>query len=481
MNDDRNPLPIAVSALMGIALLVLVGCDSLPPPRPPQAVSVPPPAGPAGEPYVAAPTLPAPDNQVVPFPSETGDPEVPSLLPYLTRPDSGTDPTAPSVPPPPPATPGVVRVGLLLPMSGANEALGRSMLNAAQMAVFDLADDRFELMPQDTVGTANGAARAAQRAIGDGADLILGPLLAGSVRAVAPTAAAAGVPVVAFSSDRSVAGEDVYVMGFVPDAEVRRVVTHAYRQGITRFAALVPDSPYGTTVLPAFEDAVADVGGMVVDVALFDPAGADFADVVRQLARYDARRQDLIAQRDALKARGGEASRRALARLERLETLGDLPFDGLLVAAGGKTLEVIGAHLPYFDVDPTRVQMLGTGQWDEPGLGAEPALVGGLFAAPPPEARAAFEQRYRTTFGEPPARLATLAYDAAALAAVLARRDAAQPFSPDAITQPSGFAGRDGIFRFHADGVAERGLAVLRVAPRSVDVVDPAPTSFGGS
>ncbi|HIM41375.1 MAG TPA: penicillin-binding protein activator, partial [Rhodospirillales bacterium] len=242
--------------------------------------------------------------------------------------------------------------------------------------------------------------------------------------------------------------------------------------------ALAPDNVYGETVVTAFEDAVAANGGTVARVQFYDPHAESFDDAVRALANYEARRQSLLAQRRELQGREDEVSLRALRRLGRLQTLGELPFDGLLVADGGERLQSVAALLPFYDIDPKKVRMLGTGQWDVPGIGAEPALIGGWFAAPSPTARADFVAAYRETYGAAPPRLATLAYDAAALAAVLARGKDGPDFSARAITVPSGFWGRDGIFRFLPEGVAERGLAVMKVGRHGAEVISRAPESF---
>lgn len=454
--------------------------DTLPPvagPRTPEARQYP-------EPPFPLPNIPPPpadDSAQVAVPG-SGVPPMPSLKRYLGRaPEPGAAASQPRSTVPPPLSQDTVRVALLLPLSGANADLGKAMLDAAQMALFHFANSNFELLTHDTRGTAEGAVSAAQLAIGDGASMILGPLLASSVRAVGPIARAANVPVVAFSSDRSIAGDGVYTLGFLPSAEVRRIVSFARSKGIQRFAALAPANAYGETVVAAFQDAVAANGGIITRVQYYDPAGEDFREPVRSLADYDSRRGALLAQRRALEGRGDEVSQRALRRLDRLQTIGELPFDALLVADGGKRLQSIAALLPFYDVDPAKVRMLGTGQWDEPGIGAEPALIGGWFAAPPPSARGDFENAFRALYEAKPPRLATLAYDATALAAVLARADKGPNFSATAITASSGFWGRDGIFRFLPQGTAERGLAVMRITRHGADIISRAPETFQAS
>ncbi len=448
--------------------------------------SLPPVAGPRTPPAQRYPEPPFPLPNIPPPPAEqsasAGQPPTLSFKPLLER---AAKPGQPSAAPrstvPPPLSKDTVRVALLLPLTGANAELGKAMLDAAQMALFHFANANFELLVNDTRGTPDGAVAAATVAIGDGATIVLGPLLAASVRAVGPIARAANVPVVAFSSDRSVAGDGVYTLGFLPSAEVRRIVSFARSKGIQRFAALAPQNAYGETVVAAYREAVAANGGSVTRVQFYDPAGEDFTEPVRALADYGWRRQALLDQRKALEGRDDEVSQRALKRLERLQTLGELPFDALLVADGGKRLQSVAALLPFYDIDPNKVRMLGTGQWDEPGLGAEPALIGGWFAAPPPSARGDFETAFRALYGHNPPRLATLAYDATALAAVLARADKGPDFSAAAITAASGFWGRDGIFRFLPQGTAERGLAVMRVTRQGADIISRAPETFQAS
>lgn len=422
-------------------------------------------------PIVSGPrTPPPPTYAVTPVPR----PVPPGLRP-LVSPEAETQPPTTTITAP---DDGSVRVALLLPLSGANAGVGQALLNAAQMALFSFADDKFKLLTHDTRGTPEGAAEAAQLAIGDGARLILGPLLAANVRGAASVARQAGVPVVAFSSDRSVAGDGVFTLGFLPRAQVERVISFARERGVVRFAAMAPDNAYGRTVLAAFKAAVGRAGGEIARLEVYNPDADDFSAVVRDMADYEFRRQTLLNQKKELEGKEDEVSKAALARLENLQTMGDLPYDALLVADGGKRLQAIAALLPFYDIDPNKVRMLGTGQWDEPGIGAEPALVGGWYAAPPPGPRAGFEKEYQDVYGAAPPRLATIAYDAAALAAVLAQLPGPDRFTAKLIANPNGFAGRDGIFRFLPDGTSERGLAILQVRQRDAVVIDKAPATF---
>ncbi|HZT51218.1 MAG TPA: penicillin-binding protein activator [Stellaceae bacterium] len=330
-------------------------------------------------------------------------------------------------------------VALLLPLSGPSAGIGNAMLDAAQMALFDIPDNRIELVVRDSGGTAAMAATAARSAIAAGAKLILGPLLAGEVEAVQPIARSANVAVVAFSTATQLAGGGTWLMSFDPRQEIARVVIYAHQHGHDRFAALAPSSPYGDVAVATLRDAAQIAGATVARVSRYDPRASNLAPAV-----------------DAFAAGGAD-------------------FDALLIAEGGAKLKALAAQLPFDNIDPDRVKFLGTGLWADPGLGAEPALDGAWFAAPDPQTRADFEARYKDLYHGAPPLLATLGYDATALAAVLARSG---DFSAAALTNPSGFSGLNGIFRLLPDGIVERGLAVLEVRRTGTTVVDPAPQTF---
>jgi branched-chain amino acid transport system substrate-binding protein len=353
------------------------------------------------------------------------------------------------------AAPGPPKVALLVPLSGANAELGQAILDAAQLALFEAPGERLTLVPRDTGGNADGAAKAARAVIADGVQLILGPLLAAEVEAVKPIARDAHVNVIAFSTVTELAGGNVFLMGFLPRQEVVREVGEAREHGLTRFAALAPNSPYGHVMADALHDVAATSGAVVTRVEFYDPRAADTTAAVQRLIPGSA----------------------AVATTEDAAP-GAPSFDALLLPEGGARLKEIAREVKDAEAGAKPAQLLGSGLWDVPDIGTEPALVGGWFAASPPEARQTFAARFRATYGHDPPRLASLGYDAAALAAVLAQAEGSEPFSQQALLNPNGFTGVDGLFRFTPGGLVQRGLAVLEVEPQGDIVISPAPQSF---
>lgn len=408
-----------------------------------------------------------------------------------------------------PERPKEIKVGLMLPLSGPASVLGQDMLQAAQMALFDVGPNDVVLLPRDTGGTPAGARRAATELIGEQVEVIIGPLYSQAVEATSPIAQQAGIPVLAFSNVASVATTDTYLLGFRPEEQVARVVQFALEhverrpeeverfdpsragsqpadlglsmvdRGPVRIAGLAPDDAYGATALQALRRAVIGGGGELAMTAFYPPDLADPSAVVRQVADFDRRQAALEAERRRLEALDDEAAQRALQRLETLDTLGGPPFDAILIADGGDRLRSVASLLTFYDVDPAQIRFLGTMRWqDDPRVLEEAALRSGWIAALPPETMSAFRNRYQAAFGAEPQQLAALAYDATALVVIAARDLGDRDFESPTLTNPEGFSGATGLFRLRPDGLADHGLAILEVDGAATRMIDPAPSSL---
>lgn len=368
--------------------------------------------------------------------------------PFSGSPSSGLEqPTAPSGPQQQPTAVGTgqVKVGLLLPLSASGNAgvAAQSMRNSAELALAEFQNPNIQLLVKDDAGSAQGAQAGAQQAIDEGAEIILGPLFGLSVPATASVARARNIPVIAFSTDSSVAGRGVYLLSFLPESDVNRIVDYSAGTGKRSFAALLPENAYGNVVEVAFKQAAARRGGRVMAFEKYSNDPAQLQTVARSIA-------------------------------QALPTT-----DALLLADDGDVLVNVAQALTASGASLKRIQLLGTGLWDNPRVSADPNLQGGFYAAPDPSGFRAFAGRYKAKFGAEPVRTATLAYDAVALVAALARTQGAQRFAPEVLTNSSGFAGIDGLFRFRADGTNERGLAVMKVAAGGAQPVVGSPKSFG--
>lgn len=342
---------------------------------------------------------------------------------------------------------GQIRVGMILPLSaqGNSGVVARSMKNAAEMALAEFKNPNIQLLVKDDAGNRQTAQVAAHQAISEGAEIILGPLYAEAVRSVAQVARPRGTPIIAFSTDANVASRGVYLLSFLPATDVKRIVDYAVARRRRSFAALIPDNAYGAVVQAAFQQEVPRRGGRVVVLEKYPLDPSRIADPVHRVAQAATQ------------------------------------VDALFIPDNAQSVVQVVQALSADHVNLRRLQLLGTGLWQDPHIFSTPALQGGLYPGPDPNGFRNFSARYRRRFGQDPVRTATLAYDTVALVAALVKTQGARRFTEQVLTNSSGFSGVDGIFRFRPDGTNERGLAILRVGSTGGQVVSPAPRAFAGA
>ena len=340
---------------------------------------------------------------------------------------------------------GPVKVALVLPLTQGSgpSGVGQSLRNAAELAISESGASDITLLVKDDRSTPDGARAATQEALSEGADLVLGPLFAGDVRAAAEVARGAGKPVIAYSTDVSSAARGVYLLSFLVESYVDRIIDYAASQGKKSIAVLAPENDYASVATGALQQAAARRG---MRVALIE--------------RYRA---------------GAVAASAA-----KVAALG-AQIDCIFIPEQASAMPEVARALAANGLDSHHVQILGTGLWNDARVLNLPALQGAWFAAPENAGFAAFARRYRAKFGSDPTRVATLAYDSVSLAAALARTQGARRYSEEVLTNPTGFNGADGVFRFKSDGGNERSLSVLQVNNGSTVVVSPAPRSLSGA
>ncbi len=342
---------------------------------------------------------------------------------------------------------GSVKIALILPLSGPGSAVGAALRNAAELAVEDFQKPDLQILVKDDRGSPDGAREAAQAALAEGAELVIGPLFAANVQAAAGITRAAGKPIIAFSTDASVAARSVYLLSFLPQTEVDRVVDEAVAAGRRSFAALIPESSYGNAVEAQFREAVARKGARLVGIERYAP--------------------------------GVPAP--AIARLAGLIHGPGAQADALFLPESPEGLAVVAPALTKAGFSPGRVKPIGTAVWNDPRNYALPALQGGWFAAADANGFNGFSQRYQARFGSVPPRVATLAYDAVSLMAALTRQYGSQRFADGTLTTQAGFSGIDGTFRFRPEGLSDRALAIYEIRSGAPTIVSPAPRTLGPS
>lgn len=328
------------------------------------------------------------------------------------------------------------KFGILLPLSGPNAALGQSMLQAAQLTLFDQGSTALELVPFDTKGTLNGGRAAATQALEQDVDLIIGPVFSDAVNGAKEITVPNNMKIIAFSNNETLADRVTFMMGFMPSSQAKQIADYAIRQNLKRFAIVAPQDKYGALTTKHFEERIKENGGALVNKIFYLP-------------------NDPAIQ-------------------NKISTLTPDSLDAVFIPTNGPDLERISQSLTNAGLTPLKVKRLGTALWDNAQTAQSQNLDKGWFAKASSSDRKSFERQYESTYGVKPMALDSLAYDATALASIMASKG----YNYTAFVDPNGFRGLDGVFRFSDQGVIERQLAIFEIQNGQIVEIEKARKSF---
>lgn len=371
------------------------------------------------------------------------------------------------------------RVGMLLPLSGADAKYGTGLKYASMLALQDINNPKLVLQYYDTKSSISGARVAIENAMNQGSDLIIGPLKSTEVQAISNETIYQGVPVIAFSTAQEVLQPTVYTLGLMLEEQVDRIMTYAANKGRKRFALLLPDNSTGGSVAKAAVKSAQKNGVEVKVIGFYTPGTSDFSEIVKQMTNYDmrhARVLDIKNQLERLAEGGDEKAERALKKIATREGLGDVGFDAVIIPETGAKLTSAISMFAYFDAGYPEVQFLGTSLWNLARLNNEVVITKSLYPTLTKPADNNFANQYYTTFGEKPSSLYTLAYDAINIANQLSEGDS--DAINEGITSVNGFSGLNGRVRFFKNGSNQHSLDIIEIMPSGNIVVDSGDAQF---
>lgn len=372
------------------------------------------------------------------------------------------------------------RVGVLLPLTGEASKHGQGLKNATLMALDDVKEPNMILQFYDTKSTPSGARIAIENALNQRSQLIVGPLMSGSIRAISDQTTARNIPVIAFGTSEEVLQPGVFTLGLMVNEQVDRIVSYASQNGRSRFALLVPDNNTGIAVAKAAVASAQKNGADVTRIAFYQPNTTDFSEILKSMTDYPQRKARLQKIRDNLSykaSRGDVNASKVLKRLSTLDTIGDVDFDAVIIPEYGPRLKSAASMFGYYDVFSPKVKFLGISVWENTDLSKETTLNGSWYPALSRTHSAYFANKYSEMFGERPAGIYSLAYDAVALSAALSKKQGSS--MNDTIANPDGYIGINGPFRLFPDGTNEHSLDIVQVTSQEDEVIEKAPRKFG--
>lgn len=375
-------------------------------------------------------------------------------------------------------------ISVLLPLSGPNSDIGKSISKSIEIAFLQHPDKNLSVTFFDLSGDKTQKQGVIMNALASNPDIIIGPIFAEDaalVRSMKPT----DLPVLSFTSDASAFGNGVMTMALIPAQSVEAIVKEMDKDKVQRTVIFAPNTASGKLMAGA-----AVLAANIYDVSIsglfyYDENNSDsIKQVAQSAAMYDARssantraREILsdILIKEKLTAAQKNSINTQLEKISKTDTLGNAPYDSVLFLGNSSDSKTVVSFLRYFDVAARDARFYGSALWDTPDLLNDFNMSGAKFAALPVMSED-FAKLYEQLAGVRPSRLDTFGFDAANLARGMVYSNKS---SAAYLLDPSGYAGLDGLFRLRPSGESERALQILELnGGGTLRVDNPAATDF---
>ena len=325
----------------------------------------------------------------------------------------------------------VVKIGLLIPLTGKNAFLGSSIYKSAEMALFESKANNVELLPIDSGNSIDTAVYAARSLEKKGVSIIIGPIFSSQAVAVR-SAINKNIPLLSFTNDESIAADDLWVFGFSPRQEITAIFNEMKNHTVTSLSIIIPNSAYGKIALDNIVKESILLKIKIKNVYKYSISSDNFSDLGAEIEK--AKQSEL---------------------------------DALLILAGGKQLREISSRAQFRGISPKNTIYFGISSWNSDKILGEPSLLGGIFIAPEQSSFESFVSRYYKIYGAIPSEISGLSYDIFSLCSNGLKKSKNINQFISFLTKSSGFNGVFGFFSLDVNGQLKRKFVSYKVMKRS--------------
>ena len=271
-----------------------------------------------------------------------------------------------------------------------------------------------------------------------------------------------GIIFFSFASDRKLAKDCVYLINFFPEDEIETLFN--FFGFNKRIALLYPENEYGFYISMIVDEIATSSNSMLVNKVAYKEDLSDARIAIKELSKYELRKSELKRQKKILSSKNDEISQKALKKIEKFETIGELDFTHLIISDYNIRLLQIAPLLPFYDVDPNKVKFVGTGVWDDEVFFHEPSLQGAIFPGIEQANRENFINEYLKIYKEQPIRTITIIYDLVGLLSYIVENNLTVDSTTNLLNNKIiTFGGIDGQFSFE-NNLIKRELHILEIS-----------------
>tara|TARA_B110001452_G_scaffold257417_1_gene251611 strand:+ start:3721 stop:4872 length:1152 start_codon:yes stop_codon:yes gene_type:complete len=306
-----------------------------------------------------------------------------------------------------------IKVGLLVPLTGEQSEIGRSILKSVRMAINKIDNANFEIIPKDTKNDPNITLRSAKELQEDGIKIIIGPIFNKNLIYLNEINE---VTFLSLTNKNTNKYKNVISAGINASSQLKAIKKFIKKNNLKKTIFLIPDSDFKNEI----DNSIKEVQIKYHKKYYYNTDPTILTKQIEKITKYKERKLDL--SREIKKLENSEISNKEtkIAKLKKKDTLGKVNFDSVIISDFDESLKSITTSLLYTDVPPKDVSYILFNQWFDTSLLKETSSHPMFFPSINKKNYEIFIKEYESSFGEAPSQLSIISFDLVGLVYYLA-------------------------------------------------------------
>ena len=351
----------------------------------------------------------------------------------------------------------VLKVGVLLPLSGKFQDIGESFLKAIQLALYDISDENIKIFPKDSKGNPLGAFEAAKEFEEQGIEIVVGPIFFESLERLGEIS---NITFISLTNKTKIGSKNIIAFGININSQIDILKKYFDEIKISKTLLLSPNSEY------------IDQSKFVSDKDVlkfyrtykYDTNAKKITGQIEKITKYRERKKDLERRIKILEKSDLYEHKQELKKLEQKHTLGKVNFDSVVVIDFGERLKSVLTSFMFSDISSKKVNFFTINQWFDESFFNENAMQNLHFPSIDFDNLKKFNKKFLNAFNEKPNVVSILAYDALGLIYYCWSNNNFQ-FKSDQLYNKKGFKGLHGQFTIK-DNLSWQKLKIYKVSEK---------------
>ncbi len=331
-----------------------------------------------------------------------------------------------------------IKIGLLLPLDGQNQSVGKSVLRAVNLAVNKIDDPTLEFYPKNNFDNPEDNIKAAQELYDKGIRVFIGPIFDKNTKNLEKFSDAIFIT---FSNKNKSTQKNLIYAGVNATSQIATIKKFLEDNNIKKTICLIPDADFNEEI----KKGISQTKINLKKVFYYNTEPTEITKRIEKITRYKIRKQNLLDEIKRIENSDDPNKERKIKNLEKKDTIGKLGFDSVIITDFDESLKSVITSLIYTDVSTKRVHFITLNQWFDDSLLKEDSSQNIYFPSINKKNYDNFSNLFFKKFNSYPNQISFLSYDLVGLVYYLTKKNNLKDLDK-IFNQKNVFKGKTGIF-----------------------------------